>query len=183
MIKLSTSTYYYKPKKSRLSRDKQDADLRDKIETIQLKFPRSGYRTMQVYLKRSGIKVGERRLRRVMKVFGLQAKIKKKFIRTTQSDHDELVYPNLLPEMQVDNINQVWVSDITYIRILNGFVFLAVILDIYSRKVIGWSLSKNIDRHLTLDALNMAIKLRNPQGLSTTVIVVYSIFAKNMWIY
>lgn len=106
--------------------------------------------------------MGESRLRRVMRDYGLQAKIKKSFINTTDSNHSNKVYPNLLPEMGVDGLNQVWVSDITYIRILNGFVFLAVILDLYSRKVIGWSISKNIDQNLTLEALNMALVKRCP---------------------
>jgi transposase InsO family protein len=162
MIGLSTSTYYFKPKRSRLDRDKDDAILRDKIEQIQIEFPRSGYRTMRHYLKRAGVKVGETRLRRVMKEHNLQAKIKRKFIKTTDSRHSNEVYPNLLPEMGVDNINQVWVTDITYIRILNGFVFLAAILDVYSRKVIGWAISKSIDHQLTMDALQMAIVKRSP---------------------
>jgi len=162
MIKLSTSTFYYKPKRSRHAKDEHEANIRDAIEKIHLKFPKSGYRTMKNYLSRVGIKVGEYRLRRIMKDNNLQAKIKKKFFVTTQSDHSEYIYPNLLPEMGVDNINQLWVSDITYIRILNGFVFLAVIMDLYSRKIIGWSISKNIDQDLTLSALNMAIKLRKP---------------------
>lgn len=162
MTEISTSTYYYKPKKSRLEKDKQDANIRDAVEKVHLKFPRSGYRTMKHYLYKSGVKVGETRLRRIMKDNNLQAKIKKKFFVTTQSNHGEYIYPNLLPEMGVDNINQVWVSDITYIRISNGFVFLAVVMDLYSRKIIGWSLSKNIDQDLTLSALEMAIKLRKP---------------------
>ena len=116
MIELSPSTFYYKPKKSRLERDKDDVALRDAVEKIQLEFPRSGYRTMQYYLKRSGIKVGETKLRRVMKEHNLQAKIRRKFIKTTDSRHSNEVYPNLLPEMGVDNINQVWVTDMTYIR-------------------------------------------------------------------
>ena len=162
MTKLSTSTFYYKPKKPRLAKDEEEANIRDAIEKVHLKFPKSGYRTMKNYLSRLGIKVGECRLRRIMKDNNLQAKIKKKFFVTTQSDHGEYIYPNLLPEMGVDNINQLWVSDITYIRISNGFVFLAVIMDLYSRKIIGWSISKNIDQELTLSALNMAIKIRKP---------------------
>lgn len=162
MMSFSTSTFYYKPKKQRLERDKDDVALRDAVEKIQVDFPRSGYRTMQYYLKKSGIKVGETKLRRVMKEHNLQAKIKRKFIKTTDSRHSNEVYPNLLPEMGVDNINQVWVTDMTYIRISNGFVFLAAVLDVYSRKVIGWAISKSIDHYLTLAALEMAILKRSP---------------------
>lgn len=162
MIGISPSTFYYKSKKPRLEKDKADAVIRDAIEKVQIDFPRSGYRTMRYYLKRAGFVVGETRLRRLMKEYDLQAKIKKKFIKTTDSRHNNEVYPNLLPEMGVRGLNQVWVTDMTYIRISNGFVFLAAILDVYSRKVIGWAISKSIDHQLTMDALKMAITRRSP---------------------
>ena len=161
-MNLSVSTYYYKPKVSREVRAAEDSDIRDTIEKVHLKLPRSGYRTMLWYVRRQGFKIGESRLRRIMRDNSLQAKIKKKFIKTTDSEHDEMVYPNLLPEMVVDNVNQVWVSDITYVRILTGFVFVAVVLDIYSRKVIGYAISEKIDHNLTLEALQMAIVKRCP---------------------
>jgi len=159
---LSMSSYYYDPKVSRAEKEEQDADLRGKIEQIRVEHPRSGYRTLVPYLKRRGINVGETRVRRVLSKFKLQIKPRKKFVRTTQSDHDCLVYPNLLPEMTIDGPNQVWTADITYIRINNGFVYFAVILDLFSRKVIGWQISKNIDGQLTLDALEMAMQRRKP---------------------
>jgi transposase InsO family protein len=165
-MELSNSSYYYDPKVSLAEKEEQDADLRGHIENVRVTFPRAGYRTLRHYLKRDGIVIGERRLRRVLKKFSLQVRPRKKFVRTTQSDHDCLVYPNLLPEMQVDGPNQVWTADITYIRIENGFVYLAVILDLFSRKVIGWQISKNIDGDLTLDALKMALLRRKPgQGV------------------
>ena len=156
------STYYSDPDVTRSEKEERDADIRDKIEQIRVTFPRAGYRPLLHHLKRSGIKVGETRLRRILGESGLFIKPKKKYVVTTQSDHDELVYPNLIQEMTIDNINQVWTADITYIRINNGFVFLAVILDLYSRKVIGWAISKKIDGQLTLDALSMAIEQRRP---------------------
>jgi len=156
------SSYHYDPKVTRTEKEERDADIRQKVEQIRIDFPRAGYRPLLHYLKRSGVKIGETRLRRILGESGLFIKPKKRFVRTTQSDHDCLVYPNLIKEMTIDNINQVWAGDITYIRINNGFVFLAVLLDLYSRKVIGWALSKKIDRHLTLDALKMAIRRRRP---------------------
>jgi len=126
--------------------------------------PRAGYRPMVHYLRRSGIYIGERRLQRVLKKFGLQIKPRKKYVRTTDSKHGHLTYPNLLPEMAVDGPNQVWAADITYLRIVNGFIYLAVIIDLFSRKIIGWQISKNIDGQLTLDALDMAIKGRQPKN-------------------
>ena len=156
------STYYSDPAISRAEKEEQDADIRDKIEQIRVEFPRAGYRPLLHHLKRNGINVGETRLRRILGESGLFVKPKKRYVVTTQSEHDELIYPNLIQEMTIDNVNQVWTADITYIRINNGFVFLAVILDLYSRKVIGWAISKKIDGQLTLDALTMAIERRKP---------------------
>jgi transposase InsO family protein len=156
------STYYRDPKQTPLEKEEWEADMRGKIEQIRIELPRLGYRPLLKQLKKNGIRIGERRLRTVLRKFEMQVRPHKKFINTTQSDHKYAVYDNLLPEMQLDDVNQVWASDITYIRILNGFVFLAVILDLYSRKVIGWAISKSIDRHLTLNALTMAIQRRKP---------------------
>lgn len=156
------SSYYYDPKVTRAECEEQDADLRGKIEDVRIEFPRAGYRMLVKQLKRKGINVGERRVRRVLKDAGWQIRPLKKFVRTTDSNHANPVFPNLLPEMSIDGINQVWTADITYIRIGNGFVYLAVILDLFSRKVIGWQISKRIDQQLTLDALEMAIKRRKP---------------------
>jgi len=160
---LSTSTYYYKPKRSRKVRDKKDADLRDKIECVQAEYSCWGYRTIQTNLMRHyKLWVNHKRIRRVMQKFNLLRRIKRRFINTTDSNHNFRVYPNLLKGREVTGLNQVWVADITYIRILTGFVFLAVIIDVFSRRVVGWALSKRIDHELTLAALFMAITLRNP---------------------
>jgi putative transposase len=163
MLGLPTATFYYKPTQDRVEREKQDADLRDRIEEIHSEFPRAGYRPMQVYLRRQGVRVGERKLRRVIRKFGLFAEIKRAFVITSQTDHELRRYPNLLPELGVDGLNQVWVADITYIRIKNGFVYLAVILDVYSRRVIGWAISKRLTADMAVEALQCAIELRQPK--------------------
>ena len=160
MIELSPSTYHYQPQRPRAYREREDAELRDAIEAVQTDFPRAGYRTVQQYLKRRGRFVGERRIRRIMKHFSLRAEIQRAFVHTTDSDHSHRVYPNRLPGKCVTGVNQVWVSDLTYIRIANGFVYLAVILDLFSRKVIGWAISKHIDAELALSALQQAIQTR-----------------------
>lgn len=162
---LPKSTHYDQPARarSRLAREKADAGIRAMIEEVHLDLPASGYRTMLEYLGRRGVNVGERRLRRIMRENGLNAMVKRAFVRTTDSDHAFPVCRNLLPEMCVTGINQVWVADITYIRIASGFVFLAVILDVYSRKVIGWALSRRIDTNLALGALRMALEDRKPK--------------------
>jgi putative transposase len=125
-------------------------------------FPRAGYRPLMRYLGRNGIKVGETRLRRVLEKFELQIRPTRKYVATTNSAHDCLVYPNHIKGMVIDGVNQVWTADITYIRINNGFVYLAVILDLFSRKVIGYAISKRIDGQLAVDALRMAIMRREP---------------------
>lgn len=161
-MKISTSTYYADPKITRAEQEEFEADIRGKIEQIRVDMKGAGYRQLLGQLKRSGINIGERRLRRIIKEAGLQVVPKKKFVKTTDSEHDCLVYPNLIQGMTLDGANQVWGADITYIRINNGFVYLAVVLDFYSRKVVGWAISKKIDGNLTLDALNMALLRRKP---------------------
>lgn len=110
-----------------------------------------------------GITINEKKILRIMDEYGLKALIWKGFkVKTTDSDHDLGYSPNLLPGRRVDGLNQIWVTDITYIRILTGFVYLAAILDLFSRKVIGWAISKRIDHKLCLAALKMAVENRKP---------------------
>jgi transposase InsO family protein len=99
-----------------------------------------------------------------MKKFGLKPIAWRTFVRTTDSAHKLQIYPNLLRKRQIRSVNQVWVADITYIRIRSSFVYLAAILDLYSRKVVGWAISKRIDTELCLAALQMALKDRPARG-------------------
>jgi len=99
-----------------------------------------------------------------MKKFDLRPITWRRFIKTTDSNHSLPIFRNLLKKRRVRAINQVWVADITYIRIQSGFVYLAAILDLYSRKVVGWAFSKRIDTQLCLSALQMAIHRRSPRG-------------------
>lgn len=145
------STYYADPKISRAEREEFEANIRGKIEQVRVEQPMTGYRPLLRHLQRQGIKIGERRLRGILKKFELQVKPKKRYVVTTMSDHDKLRYPNLIEEMTISNINQVWASDITYIRIENGFVYLAVIIDLFSRKIIGWQISKKGDAHCLVE--------------------------------
>jgi transposase InsO family protein len=162
-MEISASTYYYQPKVPRALRDQAEADLRDKIEHLQCEYSCYGHRTIKVQMQRHyGLVVNKKRLLRIMRSHNLFRQIKKRFIATTDSNHGYPVYPNMLRGMEVTGINQVWVADITYIRILTGFVYLAVILDIFSRRVIGWALSKSIRHELTVAALQMAIQERKP---------------------
>ncbi len=100
-------------------------------------------------------------MRKIIKQFELQIRTKKRFVHTTNSKHKFRIYSNLLKTFRPTRINQAWVADITYIRIENGFIYLAVVLDLYSRKVIGYSISKRIDGDLALNALTIAFEGRN----------------------
>jgi len=165
MIGLSQSTYYYTPKVPRKDRDQADADLRGKMETLQANYSCWGYRTLRAQLRlRYSLQVNGKRILRVMHKYDLFRQIKRRFIRTTDSEHAYPVYPNLLKGFEVTDVNQVWVADITYIRILTGFVFLAVLLDVFSRRIVGWGIAKRIDHRLTLEALRMALRERNPRA-------------------
>jgi putative transposase len=162
---LASSSYYYKPDlQRRHQRDSEDERLRRKIEAIQEQFPGYGYRRLEQELDRCGMKVNAKRIRRVMLQYDLQPITWRRFIRTTNSSHTQPVYPNLLRNRRVCGLNQVWVADLTYIGIRDGFVYLAAILDLYSRKVVGWAISKRIDTELCITALEMALAKRHPRG-------------------
>ena len=131
---------------------------------IHRQFPGYGYRRIERALRREGLRVNAKRVRRVMKKFDLRPITWRRFVKTTDSNHNLPVFPNLLKKRSVAAINQVWVADITYIRIQSGFVYLAAILDLYSRKVVGWAISKRIDTQLCVSALEMAIDRRSARG-------------------
>ena len=155
------STYYYKSRMDEVKRE-QDADIRDRLEELALRFPRYGYRRMSAQLQREGMRVNHKRVLRLMRESDLLCRSKRRFVRTTDSDHPYPVYPNVYGDTTVTKVNQVWVADITYIRLLHEFVYLAVILDAYSRRVVGWALSRHIDATLTCAALRAAIAKRHP---------------------
>jgi transposase InsO family protein len=134
------------------------------IEEIQSQFPQYGVR--QVYWELLwGYKkrINRKRIHRVMREHGLRAQIYRGFkVATTDSDHSNRIYPNLLHAKEVSAPNQVWASDITYVRIGTCFVYLAAILDLFSRRVVGWAISKKINTELCLAALKMAVENRKP---------------------
>lgn len=156
---LSRSTYYHRSAQ-KSEQAKEEADLRDRIERIVVEFSRYGYRRVTRQLKREGYKVNHKRVARIMREQSLGCQIKRRWVKTTDSSHGYRIYPNLIQELEVKGRNQVWVADITYIRILTGFLYLAVVLDLFSRKVIGWAISEQIDAQLTLTALRMALQER-----------------------
>jgi len=141
---------------------KEDADLRDQIETIVLEYPRYGYRRVTKELHRRSFQVNHKRVLRLMRQEGLLCRQRKRHLVTSDSRHSYRIYPNLARGLVVDGPNQLWLADITYIRLVREFVYLSVIMDAFSRKAVGWALSKNLDTRLTLAALKAAVRDRRP---------------------
>ena len=140
-----------------------DLDLRDRLQRIALEFPSYGWRRVTAELRRQEWTVNHKLVRRIMQEDNLLCLRRKKFVVTTDSDHNLPVYPNLARGMVLSGIDQLWVADITYIRLELEFVYLAVILDAYSRRVIGWALDRTLEERLTLSALHMALMHRQVQ--------------------
>ena len=159
-MKLAKSSFYYRPKAKNPEPMEAEADLRDQIEAICLEFPRYGYRRVTHQLKHEGWQVNHKKVLRLMRESDLLCRVKRKWVRTTDSRHHFPRYPNLIKGMVISQLNQVWLADITYIRIRTGFVYLAAMLDAYSRRVIGYAVSTRLDTTLTLEALRMAMTIR-----------------------
>lgn len=146
------SSYYYRP-----ARDSETA-LCEAVTALAAEWPTYGYRRLTALLQREGRAVNHKRVRRLMGDLGLQTKVKRKRKRTTDSHHPFPRYPNLLEGLRIGRPDQVWVADITYVRLGQGFVYLAVLLDVFTRSIRGWNLSRDLDERLTLTALEAALK-------------------------
>jgi len=141
----------------------EQMEVRNAIQQIVVAHRRRyGYRRVTVELHRRGMAVNHKRVLRLMREDNLLGIEPKAFIATTDSDHDQRVYLNLARRMKLTTINQLWVADITYIRLRQEFVYLAVVLDVFSRKVVGWALDRTLTTRLPLLALQRAITLRQP---------------------
>lgn len=138
-------------------------DLRSQIQQIALRWPAYGYRRVHAALRRQGWKINHKRILRLMRVDNLLCVRRRKFILTTDSKHGLPIYPNLAEELALTSINQLWVADITYIRLQLEFVYLAVLLDAFSRRCIGWALRRSLEAALVLEALRMALTQRRPR--------------------
>lgn len=145
--------------------DEEELALRDEIERIILEFPGYGYRRVTRALHRQGQFVNHKRVLRIMREESLLCHLKKRFVaKTTDSHHRLPVYPNALAGMQLERLDQAWVADITYIRLRNAFVYLACILDAFSRRCVGWHLSHEMTTSLPLAALRQAVLARHPDS-------------------
>ena len=134
--------------------------IKDEMQKIAIEFPRYGYRRMTIDLHNRGYHVNHKKILRLMQEDNLLC-VKKHFKPlTTDSNHNHMVYPNMIKNREIKQSNQVWASDITYIQLADEFVYLAVMLDLFTRRCIGWQLGRHIDTQLTLSALDQALKHR-----------------------
>jgi transposase InsO family protein len=144
--------------------DAAEMALRDAIQKAALDHRSYGYRRIKIEIEKAGFLVGVKRVRRIMRQDNLLAVRHRKFVVTTDSDHPYRVFSNLAQYLELTDIDQLWVADLTYIRLQSEFVYLAVILDAWSRKVVGWELGRSLDYRLTLQALEQAIRTRQPSS-------------------
>lgn len=158
---LPRSTFYYRSSTAEGRLQRQLA-LQGRIEQIALDNSGYGYRRITAELHRQGVKVNRKLVLKIMKASDLLVRPLRGFIITTDSRHVFPIYPNLYQNQWPDAPNKIWVADITYIRLPLGFVYLAAILDAFSRKVIGWALSRSMEATLVIDALTMALNDRKP---------------------
>ncbi len=161
-MNIARSSFYYKPKAKGSDRMKVEADLLDRVEAICLEFPRYGYRRVTHQLSHEGWQANHKKVLQLMRESDLLCQVRRKWVKTTDSRHYFPRYPNLIKGMVINRLNQVWLADITYIRIRTGFVYLAAMLDACSGRVIGCAVSTRLDTELTLEAHRMAIAVCKP---------------------
>jgi len=137
-------------------------ELRDQVQRVALEWPTYGSRRITAELRRCGVSVNRKRVQRLMREDNLLGLRKRKFVATTNSAHGLKVYPNLAAALVVSGVNQLWRADITYIRLLEEFIYLAVVLDAFSRRAIGWALEGTLEAKLAITALKMALERRRP---------------------
>ncbi|GAC1432827.1 MAG: IS3 family transposase [Candidatus Velthaea sp.] len=147
----------------RSERDDRDIELRDAVHAIALDWPRYGYRTISAELRRRGMVVNEKRVRRILRVEGLLCRRRKRR-GLPYRKHGLAAYPNLAAAYAPTRINELWVADFTYIHFRGGYIFVAVILDAFSRRCIGWSLAAHYRSALVIEALRMALHRRRPRA-------------------
>ena len=158
LMGLARSTYYDEPELQPIS----EARLVEQIKAVCAEWPAYGYRRVTAELHDEGRIVNHKKVMRLMKENGLTVRPRRRFIATTDSNHDGPIFPNIAENLVPTRLNQLWVADITYIAIATGFVYLAAILDAWSRRVVGYAISKRIDARLALAALRAAIAARRP---------------------
>lgn len=151
---------FYRRRRQTAQLHEPETELRQTIQRVALKMPTYGYRPMTAELRRRGWLVNHKRVLRLMRADNLLCRPRRGFVTTTDANHSLPVFPNLVRQLVLNAIDQLWVADITYIRLPAEFVYLAVVLDAFSRRVIGWALDRHLLTELPLTALRMALKTR-----------------------
>jgi len=157
LLGCSRSSYYYQPNR------KDETEVKSAIEKVAAEWPTYGYRRVTKQLQRKEWDLNKKRVQRPMREMGLLARKKRKARKTTNSEHSFPRYPNLVQDLEIVRPDQVWVSDITYIRLRAEFVYLAVIMDVFTRSIRGWHLGRGLDQSLTLIALDRALADHKPE--------------------
>jgi len=154
---IARSTFYDRPERSA-----DDTAVVEAMFAISDDFECYGYRRVGAALRQQGIIVNHKKLRRLMREHDLQPRMRRRFVATTDSNHDGPIFPNVAAGLAPTGPDQLWVADITYIPVHAGFIYLAVVLDTWSRRVVGYAISRSIDARLTVAALTRAIEQRRP---------------------
>lgn len=154
---ISRSSFYALP-----ADKSDDGKIVGEMQAIADEFEAYGYRRMTAELRHRGLVVNAKKVRRLMRENNLNPRQRRRYVATTDSDHDHPIFPNLAKKLVPDGANQLWVADITYVAIAVGFVYVAIILDAWSRKVVGYAISRSIDARLAIAALKTAIARRQP---------------------
>lgn len=157
LLDCARSSYYHQPQSV------DDTALENEIRTVAAEWPTYGYRRMTEQLRRQKRIVNHKRVYRLMRKLGILTKIKRKKRKTTNSEHDFPRYPNLVQDLVIERPDQVWVSDITYIRLHAEFIYLAVIMDVFTRRIRGWHLGRSLEQSLTITALSGALAQHRPE--------------------
>jgi putative transposase len=141
---------------------KHDMELREAIERIHLELPGYGYRRIQKQLQIEGKRVNAKRIRRVMKAYALFSCVKKLMRPRGGAAGIKLCYPNLVRGIKLNGPNQVWATDITYIKLMAEYVYVSAIIDVYTRKILGWSVSRDLSHKFCLEAMEVAMRRQKP---------------------
>ena len=160
-VGLSRSTIRRRLQSAPVTIEQKDLQRRAQIQAIALEMRSYGYRPITKELRRRGVVINRKVVLRLLREDNLLCLRRRGFVATTDSKHRFTVYPNLARELVLTDINQLWVADITYIRLPRAFIYLAAVLDAYSRRCIGWALARSIDARLPLAALKMALQTRS----------------------
>jgi putative transposase len=162
---ISRATYYYKSTRGE-GQILKDIDLRDWIELIHSEFPGYGYRRIRQHLLREGYVVNTKRIRRIVNAYSLFCSHRKTIKSRGQALGKKLTFPNLIRGFKLTASNQVWATDFTYIKLLREYIYVSAVIDVYTRKIVGWSVSRDSSHKFCLDALEVAVKnCKPPKGI------------------